>query len=98
MLWILILVQVLEEIYHSFLKNIGHWTFESWMIWASLMNVPVTVILLTPQAHLATQRDCDNIKNSCSQYASRFPVSGSRDLSMPPLPHHFTETLQTGTH
>lgn len=44
MLWILVLVQVLEEIYHSFLKNKGHWTFESWMIWASLMNVPVTVI------------------------------------------------------
>lgn len=29
--------------------------------------------------------------------ASRFPVSGSRDLSVPPLPHHFKEALHPGT-
>lgn len=62
----------------------------SWIIWTALMNVPVTGIVLTPQAHLATQRDCGDIKNSCSLYdgaVSQFPVSGSHDLSMPPLPH-----------
>lgn len=71
-----------------------------WIIWTALMNVPETGILLTLQAHLATQRDCDDIKNSCFQYeavASQFLMSGSRGLSMPQLSQHFMETLHPGT-
>lgn len=62
----------------------------SWIILVPLMNVPVSGILLTLQAHLQ--------RRILKAAASQFPVPGSRDLSDDAiLPSYFMETVCSRT-